>query len=70
MAVFSKPPPPTTKPPPPTQFEAWTLRRAKGGGWHLVTVLASEKDVVDETTNDLMTAQIGRIVAKLGRLDR
>lgn len=54
---------------PVRQFKAYTLQRRPGGGWVMVTVLAQDTDVVDESEIDSRQAQFTRIEDELRRLE-
>jgi hypothetical protein len=54
--------------PKPRQVKAYTLER-RGGGWVMLTLLASETDVVGESELDSRQAGFTRIEDELRRLE-
>jgi len=68
MGIFSPKAQNGTAPKPQKQFTAYTMVRRKDG-WAIVTVLANETDIVDESDIDTRSIQIGKLVSKYVRLE-
>lgn len=69
-SIFSRQPQQPAKEAKPAakQFRAYTMIRRKDG-WAIVTVMASETDIVNESDVDMRQTQIGHLINKFVRLE-